>query len=67
MPIMLSYTYDAFKAAGVSETTARAASEAIAELENRLSRIELRLTRLEATLALVLTGVVSLALKAYAL
>jgi len=67
MSIMLSHTYDAFKAAGVSETTARAASEEIAGFENRLSRMELRLTRLEVTLAPVLTGVVSLVLKAYAL
>lgn len=67
MPIMLSHTYDAFKAAGVSEATARAASQEIAGFENRLSRMELRLTCLEVTLVLVLTGVVSLVLKAYAL
>lgn len=67
MPIMLSHTCDAFRAAGVPEPTARAASEEIAGFEKRLSRIELRLTRLEVTLALVLTGVISLVLKAYAL
>ena len=67
MPILLSHTCDAFKAAGVPEATARAASTEIAGFAGRLARIELRLTRLEVTLALVLTGVVSLVLKAYAL
>lgn len=67
MPIMLAHTYDAFKAAGVPEAMARAASTEIAGFESRLDRIELRLSRLEVTLALVLTGVVSLVLKAYAL
>ena len=67
MSIMLSHTYDAFKSAGVPDDKARAASEEIAWFENRLSRIELRLTRLEIILALVLTGVLSLVLKAYAL
>ena len=38
MPTMLSYTYDAFKAAGVSEATARAASEEIAGRIPRLTR-----------------------------
>lgn len=40
MAIMLSKTYAAFKAAGVSDTEASAASEEIAGYENRLTKIE---------------------------
>ena len=53
MAMMLSRTYEAFKAAGAPEDKARDAAEEIAGFESRL-------TRLEVMVALVLAGVVSL-------
>ena len=58
MAMMLSKTYDAFKAAGVSDDKAREAAEEIAGFETRL-------VRLEVMVALILAGVVSLVVKAF--
>lgn len=58
MALMLSKTYDAFKAAGAPDEKAREAAEEIAGFENRL-------TRLEIMVALILAGVVSLIVKAF--
>ena len=40
MPIMLSKTYDAFKAAGAPDDKAREAAEELAGYENRFAKIE---------------------------
>ena len=58
MVMMLSRTYEAFKAAGAPEDKARDAAEEIAGFERRL-------TRLEVMVALVLAGVVSLVVKTF--
>ena len=58
MAVMLSKTYEAFKAAGAPEDQAREAAEEIAAFDNRL-------TRLEVMLAIVLAGVLSLVIKAF--
>lgn len=65
MAMMLSKTYDAFRAAGVSEDKAREAAEEIAGFESRLTGLEYRLVRLEVMLALVLAGVASLVVKTF--
>ena len=46
MAVMLAKTYAAFKAAGVPEDQAREASEEIAGLNTRLTRIEVMLAAL---------------------
>ena len=56
--MVLSKTYEAFKAAGAPDDKAREAAEEIAGFENRL-------TRLEVMLALVLAGVASLVVKTF--
>ncbi len=56
--MMLSKTYEAFKAAGAPDDKAREAAEEIAGFENRL-------TRLEVMVALVLAGVASLVVKTF--
>lgn len=58
MAVMLSKTYEAFRAAGAPDDKAREAAEEIAGFENRL-------TRLEVMLALVLAGVASLVVKTF--
>ena len=58
MAMMLSKTYEAFKAAGAPDDKAREAAEEIASFENRL-------TRLEVMVALVLAGVASLVIKTF--
>ena len=56
--MMLSRTYEAFKAAGAPEDKARDAAEEIAGFESRLTRLEVRV-------AFVLAGVVSLVVKTF--
>lgn len=58
MAVMLSKTYEAFRAAGAPDDKAREAAEEIAGFENRR-------TRLEVMLALVLAGVASLVVKTF--
>ena len=56
--VMLSKTYEAFRAAGAPDDKAREAAEEIAGFENRL-------TRLGVMLALVLAGVASLVVRTF--
>ena len=65
MSLMLSKTYDAFTAAGAPEDKAREAAEELASYDNRFNKLENRLIRLEVMIALVLTGVASLIIKAF--
>ncbi len=65
MAIMLSKTYEAFKAAGAPDDKAREAAEEIAGFENRLTGIEHRLTRLEVMAGVIIAGVASLVIKAF--
>ena len=58
MAMMLSKTYDALLAAGAPDEKAREAAEEIAGFERRL-------IRLEVMLALALTGIISLVVKAF--
>ena len=58
MAMVLSKTYEAFKAAGAPDDKAREAAEEIAGFENRL-------TRLDVMVALVLAGVASLVVKTF--
>ena len=58
MAMMLSKTYDALLAAGAPDEKAREAAEEIAGFERRL-------IRLDVMLALALTGIVSLVVKAF--
>jgi hypothetical protein len=44
MAIMLEKTYAAFKAAGVSDAEARAVAEALTDYENRVAKMEGKLT-----------------------
>jgi hypothetical protein len=50
MPIMLSKTYAAFKAAGVGDSEAQAAAEELAGYENRLVSIDSRLMTIDTRL-----------------
>ena len=59
MSVMLSKTYAAFREAGASDEKARAAAEEIAGFDKRL-------VRLEVMVAMILAGVVSLVVKAFA-
>ena len=58
MRIMLSKTYDALKEARTSEEKARAASEEIAGLKYRISRLEFMV-------AVALAGTITLPIKAF--
>ena len=53
MAMMLSRTYDAFRAAGAPDDKAREAAEEIAGFENRLVSIDNRLSRLEAKFSML--------------
>jgi hypothetical protein len=66
MAVMLSRTYDAFIAAGSPEEKARAAAEELANYESRFARIETDLAVMKWMLGLVIAGVVSLVIKAFA-
>ncbi len=65
MAMMLSKTYQAFKAAGAPDDKARDAAEEIATYENRLVNIEADVTLLKWMVGLVLAGVVSLVVKTF--
>jgi hypothetical protein len=54
MPVMLSKTYDALKAAGAPEDKAREAAEELAGYENRLASIDGRLASLEGKFTVML-------------
>lgn len=73
MTTMLSELYDALREADVSDATARKAAEAVAAYEARFASLELkmeqisgRLTLIQWMLALLIGGVGSLVIKAFA-
>jgi len=73
MATMISEVYEAFKEANVSDATARKAAEAVAAYESRFASLELKIERLDGRmtlmqwmLALLIGGVASLVIKAFA-
>lgn len=73
MATMISEVYEAFKEANVSDASARKAAEAIAAYETRFAGLELRMERIDGRLALIqwmlallIGGVASLVVKAFA-
>ena len=73
MATMISEVYEAFKEANVSDATARRAAEVVAayearfaSLEPKMERIDGRITLVQWMLALLLGGVASLVVKAFA-
>ena len=65
MAILLSRTYEAFRAAGAPDDKARDAAEEIAAYDNRLANIEADVRLLKWMMGLVLAGVLSLVVKAF--
>ena len=66
MAVMLSKTYEAFIAAGAPEDKAREAAEELAEYERRFAKIETDLAVIKWMLGIVIAGVASLVIKAFA-
>jgi hypothetical protein len=66
MALMLSKTYDAFIAAGAPEQKAREAAEELAAYETRFTKIEQDLAIIKWMLGVVIAGVASLIIKAFA-
>ena len=66
MAVMLSKTYDALLAAGAPEDKARAAAEELAGYESRFVKIETVLAVIKRMLGVVIAGVASLVIKAFA-
>jgi len=66
MAVMLSRTYDALVAAGAPEDKARAAAEELAGYEGRFAKIETDLTVMKWMQGLLIAGVASLVIKAFA-
>jgi len=66
MAVMLSKTYDALVAAGAPEDKARAAAEELAGYESRFVKIESDLAVIKRMLDVVVAGVASLVIKAFA-
>lgn len=66
MALMLSKTYDALVAAGAPEDKARAAAEELAGYESRFAKIETDLAVLKWMVGIVIAGVASLIIKAFA-
>ena len=65
MTTMISEIYDAFISAGADEEKARKAAEAVAEHEKRFDHIDKELVVLKWMMGVMLTGVISLVLKAF--
>ncbi len=65
MGIMLSKTYEAFRAAGAPDDKARDAAVEIATYENRPANIEADVRLLKWMVGLVLAGVLSLVVKTF--
>ncbi len=65
MATMISEVYDAFIAAGAPEDKARKAAEALANYENRFSRIDADLLVLKWMTGTILGGVVALVIKTF--
>ena len=66
MTVMLSKTYDALISAGAPEEKARAAAEELAAYETRFAKIETDLAVIKWMLGVVIAGVASLIIKAFA-
>jgi len=66
MAVMLSKTYDALVAAGAPEEKARAAAEELAGYESRFVKIETDLAILKWMVGVVIAGLASLIIKAFA-
>jgi hypothetical protein len=66
MALMLSKTYDAFIAAGAPEEKARDAAEELAAYETRFAKVEQDLAIIKWMLGIVIAGVASLIIKAFA-
>lgn len=66
MALMLSKTYDAFIAAGAPEEKARDAAEELAAYETRFAKVEQDLAIIKWMLGMVIAGVASLIIKAFA-
>ena len=66
MAVMLSKTYDALIAAGAPEDKAREAAEELAGYESRFVKIETDLAVLKWMVGVVIAGVASLIIKAFA-
>ena len=66
MAVMLSRTDDALLAAGAPEEKARAAAEELAGYESRFVKIDTDLAVLKWMLGVVIAGVASLVIKAFA-
>ncbi len=73
MTTMISEVYEAFKEANVSDAIARKAAEAVAAYEARFASLDIkverivgRLTPIQWMLALLIGGVASLVVKAFA-
>ena len=67
MALMLSKTYDAFRAAGAPEDKAREAAEEIASLDERLNRIDRRLIRLEIMIGAIVAVQLPVLIKLFSL
>lgn len=65
MTTMIAEVYEALKEAGASDGKATAAAKAIAEHENRFSRIEADLLVLKWMVGAILAGVASLVVKTF--
>jgi len=66
MAVMLAKTYDALVAAGAPEDKARAAAEELAGYESRFVKIETVPAVIKRMLGVVIAGVASLVIKAFA-
>lgn len=66
MTVMLSKTYDALISAGAPEEKARAAAEELAAYEIPFAKIETDLAVIKWMLGVVIAGVASLIIKAFA-
>ncbi len=73
MTTMISEVYEAFREANVSDVSARKAAEAIAAYESRFPSVDLKIEKLDGRLTLVMWqlavligGVATLVIKAFA-
>jgi hypothetical protein len=65
MAVMLSKLYAALKAAGAPEDIAREAAEEGASFDERMQRVEVKLTRVETILVVVAGAVLAILVRVY--
>ena len=65
MALMLSKLYEALKAAGAPDEVAREAAEEGASFDERMPRIEVKLTRVETILVVVAGAVLAILVRVY--